>query len=263
MFPGFTIFGKHIGMYSVCAVIGIFAALPIGINYYKKFTGKDIPMILTYLVSAVGVFVGMHVLYGITNISQWYTLLESSDLLDFIKRFALVFGGSVFYGGLIGGLIAGFFYVKKTGMPFDITTDCAAVSIPLFHGITRVGCFLGGCCYGVEWEHGITFTNSLAEGANGVPRVPVQLFEAGYEVLLFGLIFILLNRELLKGRLLALYLLLYAVGRFILEFWRGDDYRGYLFGLSTSQIIAIGMFIGSLVFLIIKHRRSPKGTVRR
>lgn len=263
MFPGFTLFGKYIGMYSVCSVIGIFAALPIGIYYYKKFTGKDIPMIQTFLVSSAGVFLGMHILYGITNISQWHTLSEASDPLDLLKRIVSIFGGSVFYGGLIGGLVAGFIYVRKTGMPLDITTDCAAVSIPLFHGITRVGCFLGGCCYGVEWKHGITFTNSLAEGANGVPRVPVQLFEAGYEVLLFVLIFILLNKGRFKGRLLALYLLLYAAGRFVLEFWRGDDYRGHLLGFSTSQIIAVGMFVGSLVFLIVTRRGSEKGTARR
>ncbi|MDE6729144.1 MAG: prolipoprotein diacylglyceryl transferase, partial [Oscillospiraceae bacterium] len=109
------------------------------------------------------------------------------------------------------------------------------------------------------WEHGITFMNSLVEQANGVPRVPVQLYEAGYEVLLFALIFILVNKTAqFKGKLLAMYLLLYAVGRFILEFWRGDDYRGHLFGISTSQIIAILMFVGSLVFLILKNSKKRR-----
>lgn len=256
MFPGFTLFGKYIGSYALFGMLGIFIGFTVGIIYYKKFTGTDIPMILTLIHSAIGAFFGMHVLYGITNVSKWHTLGEAKDFWDFITIFLNIFGGSVYYGGLIGGLIAGFIYVKKANMPFDAATDCAAFSIPLFHGISRIGCFLGGCCYGIEWEHGITFTNSLVEQANGVPRVPIQLFEAGYEILLFALIFFLINKTVkYKGKLLAIYLLLYAVGRFILEFWRGDDYRGHLFGLSTSQIISILMFVGSSVFLILKSSK--------
>lgn len=255
MFPSFTIFGKEFGSYTLCAMFGIFIACPVGITLYKKRGGNDLAMILMYIIAAVGVFFGMHILYGITNIPQWHTLGEAEGFLDFLLKFVNIFGGSVFYGGLIGGLIAGFIYIKKSKMPLELTTDCAAVSIPLFHGISRIGCFLGGCCYGVEWEHGITFKNSLVEQANGVPRVPVQLFEAAYDILLFAALLILINKNRLKGKLLALYLLLYAVGRFTLEFWRGDDYRGHLLGLSTSQIIAVLMFVGSGVFLIIKSKR--------
>ncbi|MDE6726456.1 MAG: prolipoprotein diacylglyceryl transferase, partial [Oscillospiraceae bacterium] len=144
MFPGFTLFGKYIGSYTLCGMLGIFIGLPIGIIYYKKFTGKDIPMILTFVYSAAGAFLGMHILYGITNVSKWHTLGGATGFWDFIVTFLNIFGGSVYYGGLIGGLIAGFIYVKKANMPFDVATDCAAVSIPLFHGISRIGCFLGG-----------------------------------------------------------------------------------------------------------------------
>lgn len=252
MFPSFTFLGKEVGMYVVCATVGLFVACPVGIALYKKRTGDDISMILTYVISAVGVFFGMHILYGITNIQYWHFLAKAEGFMDFLLKFVNIFGGSVFYGGLIGGLVAGFIYIKKTKMPVDIASDCAAVSIPLFHGIARVGCFLGGCCYGVEWEHGITFTHSLVVPANGVPRVPVQLFEAGFNILLFVALLILINKNVLKGKLMAIYLLTYAIGRFTLEFWRGDDYRGHLFGLSTSQIIAVLMFIGSGIFLIIK-----------
>lgn len=242
----------------MCALVGIFIACPVGIALYKKRGGNDISMIFMYIIGAVGVFFGMHILYGITNISQWHTLGQAEGFLDFLQKFLNIFGGSVFYGGLIGGLVAGFIYIRKAKLPVDVTTDCAAVSIPLFHGISRVGCFLGGCCYGVEWEHGITFTNALIEQANGVPRVPVQLFEAAYDMLLFAVLLILINKKLLAGKLMALYLLTYAVGRFTLEFWRGDDYRGHLFGLSTSQLIAVLMFVGSVIFLIVKSKRTVR-----
>lgn len=256
MFPGFEIFGRFVGSYMILALVGIFTACPLGIHYYKKFTGDDLSLIFVYLFSAIGVFVGMHLLYGVTMIKYIPELFHATGFVNFWQRFAVIFGGSVFYGGLIGGLIAGFISARVQRLPLDIVTDCSAPVIALLHGFARVGCFLGGCCYGIEWEPGITFTNALVESANGVPRVPVQLFEAGFEFALFVVLWVLLTRtNRLRGRLLALYLLIYPVGRFFLEFLRGDEYRGFLFGLSTSQIISILLFVCSAVFLAVTHFR--------
>lgn len=259
MFPGFHIGSFFLSSYGICAIIGIFTACPLAIHIYKKHTGDDISMIFVFLFGGIGTFVGMHILFGITNIHYWGIMLEATDFIDFWKRFGAIFGGSVFYGGLIGGLIAGGISIKVQKLPADIATDCGAMVIPLFHGFARIGCFLGGCCYGVEWEHGITFTNSVVESANGVPRVPTQLIESGFEFLLFAVIFFLLTKtDKLRGGLLGLYLLMYSVGRFVLEFWRGDEYRGRLFGLSTSQIISILVFAGAAVFLILRLMKKNK-----
>lgn len=259
MFPGFQIGSFFLSSYGICAIIGIFIACPLAIHIYKKHTGDDISLIFVFLFGAIGVFLGMHLLYGITNIRYWGILLNAKNFIDFCERFGTLFGGSVFYGGLIGGLIAGGICIKIQKLPVDIATDCAAAAIPLFHGFARIGCFMGGCCYGVEWEHGVTFTNSIVESANGVPRVPIQLFESGLEFLIFAVIFVLLTRtNKLRGGLLALYLLIYSVGRFILEFWRGDEYRGFMFGLSTSQLISILVFIGALVLLILRAQKIRK-----
>ncbi len=257
MFPGFTVFGKLISSYVLCTLAGIFTACPLAIRRYKKRGGDDISMIFVFLFGALGCAVGMHILYGITNIQHWHILAEAEGFTDFINRVMVIFGGSVFYGGLIGGLIAGGISLKVQKLPAALTSDCIAPSIALFHGFGRIGCFLGGCCYGVEWEHGVTFTNSLIESANGVPRVPVQLYEAGFEFALFALLSAFLLKDKLKGKLLAMYLLIYPVGRFTLEFWRGDDYRGHLFGLSTSQLISIAFFAAAAAFLIIKAIRRP------
>lgn len=262
MFSGFHIGKLFIGTYGIFALIGIMAAFPISVYYYKKRTGDDISMILVYLWAALGVVLGMHLLFGITNISYWGKLLEAKDFLDFLKRFGAIFSGSVFYGGLLGGLAAGGIAVKRMKLPADIVTDCAAPFIAIMHGFARIGCFFGGCCYGVEWERGITFTDSIVKSANGVPRVPVQLFEAGFEFILGGVLWYLLTRSMktgkLQGKLLALYLLIYPVGRFILEFWRGDEYRGFIFGLSTSQFISIVVFICALGYLIFRKAKPKK-----
>ena len=260
MFPGFTLFGKYISSYMLTSLAGIFTACPLAISRYKKRGGNDISMIFVFLFGAIGCAVGMHLLYGITNIQHWSRLFSAGSFQEFWDAAIFIFGGSVFYGGLIGGLFAGYLCMKHQKLDYGLTSDCAAPSIALFHAFGRIGCFLGGCCYGVEWEHGITFHNALLESANGVPRVPVQLFEAGLEFALFGLLSLMLAKGWLKNRLLAVYLLIYPVGRFALEFLRGDDYRGFLFGLSTSQLISIGVFAAAVVFLVMKRPRASKET---
>lgn len=259
MFPGFHIGSFFLGSYAICALVGIFTSFPFAIYQYKKRTGDDISPIFVLLFGALGAFIGMHLLYGITNIQYWSKITFAQGFKHFLTQIGTIFGGSVFYGGLIGGLIAGGISIKVQKLPVDTITDCLAPGIAQFHGFARIGCFLGGCCYGVEWEHGITFTNSIVESANGVPRVPIQLFESGFEFLLAGLLwFLLLRVPKTRGKLLVFYLLIYPVGRFILEFWRGDEYRGFLFGLSTSQIISILLFTASALYLLVplikKHR---------
>ena len=261
MFPGFTFFGDFfVSSYALCALAGIFTACPLSIYYFKRRTknkNDDIALIFVFLFASIGTFLGMHLLYGITNIEYWGILSGATDFMDFINRFAAIFGGSVFYGGLIGGLIAGGISAKIQRLPMKDVTDCGAPVIAIIHGFGRIGCFLGGCCYGVEWEHGITFHNALIESANGVPRVPVQLIEAGFEFALGVLLWILLSKRKLYGKLLCLYLIVYPIGRFTIEFWRGDEYRGFIGGLSTSQLISIGLFVGTIVYLIITTRKRP------
>lgn len=255
MFPGFYIGGFFFSSYSVCAIIGIFAACPIAVRCYKGFTGDGAPLAGVFLAAAAGAFLGMKLLFGITNISEWHRVFEAKDLGSAWKCLEAIFGGSVFYGGLLGGIFAGRFVIKKMRLPEDIASDCAAAAIPLFHAVARVGCFLAGCCYGAEWEHGVVFEKSFIKSANGVPRVPVQLIEAAFELALFVLLFFLLTKtNKLGGRLLALYLLIYSVGRFFLEFLRGDEYRGFILGLSTSQLIAAALVAASGVFLFRRRQ---------
>lgn len=259
MFPGITIFGDFfLSSYALCAIVGIFTACPVAIYFFKKRSDNknaDISLIFVFMFAALGTLLGMHLLYAITNIQYWGKLFEAKDFSDFIYRFGVIFGGSVFYGGLIGGLIAGGISAKMQKLAMSDVTDCSAPVIAIIHGFGRVGCFLAGCCYGVEWEHGITFHNSLIESANGVPRVPVQLIEASFEFALGITLFILLGKCKLNGKLIFVYLIAYPIERFILEFWRGDDYRGFLGGLSTSQLISVGILAGTTVYLITKSKR--------
>lgn len=260
MFPGFYLFGKFISSYTITALLGVFAAGIFAIMKYKKRTGDYYPMLITLLLSSIGVGIGGSLLYGITNIDYWHFLFEAESFADFIAAVVYIFGGSVFYGGLIGGIIAGMITVKAKKYPAKEITDCAAPAVALFHSFGRIGCFLGGCCYGIESDFGFVYHNALVESANGVRRFPVQLFEAGFELILFIVLWRLLEAKKQKGRLFLIYLLIYPVGRFILEFFRGDEYRGFIFGLSTSQFISILIFAAAGVGLILSFIKNRNKT---
>jgi len=166
--------------------------------------------------------------------------------------------GGVFYGGLILAVTVALIYIHRIGLPLWTTCDVFAPGIALGHVVGRFGCLFAGCCYGkpttLPW--GITFRDPFA-AANvgtplGTPLHPTQLYEAGAELLI--LIVLLVTERKAKpfaGRTFWLYMLLYAVSRFIIEFYRGDE-RGTVGIFSTSQFISIilaPLAIAMLVYL--------------
>lgn len=261
MLPYLNIFGKEISTYMLCVLAGVFTAGIYVCRTAKKRGHDNNDYIIFMLVSAIGVFIGGHILYGITNIpfvvevvKNWSALITS--FWSFIKLFVIVFGGSVFYGGLLGGMAVGIIYGRKKKLDLKEYSDICAPMVPLFHFFGRIGCFLGGCCYGIESPFGITIHgNELVPMINDVQRFPVQLLEAGLNLALFFVLAHLLKKDKFKGGLFAIYLIIYSVIRFSDEFLRGDTYRGFLFGLSTSQIISILIFIGACIFLVVRNKK--------
>src|SRR5947199_5580776 len=153
--------------------------------------------------------------------------------------------GGVFYGGLILAVAVALFYIRKIGLPLWTTCDVFAPGIALGHVVGRFGCLFAGCCYGrpttMPW--GITFTDPYAASyvgtPLGIPLHPTQLYEAGAELLILIVLLVTERRgRYFPGRTFWLYMLLYAISRFIIEFFRGDD-RGTVFMFSTSQFISL------------------------
>jgi len=168
----------------------------------------------------------------------------------------LVRSGGVFYGGLILAVAVALWYIVRAGLPLWTTCDVFAPGIALGHVVGRFGCLFAGCCYGKPTTRpwGITFTDPFAASnvgtPLGVPLHPTQLYEAGAELLI---LLILLWSERkgrpYAGRTFWLYMLLYAISRFIIEFYRGDD-RGTVGMFSTSQFISILLAPLAIVMLI-------------
>ena len=176
----------------------------------------------------------------------------------------LVRAGGVFYGGLILAVAVALVYIRRAGLPLWTTCDVFAPGIALGHVVGRFGCFFAGCCYGKEttvpWA--ITFTNPVAAENTGtplnVPLHPTQLYEAGAEL---AILVLLLTTERkgrpFPGRTFWLYLLLYAITRFVIEIYRGDP-RGIVMGFSTSQFISLILAPVAVVMLVYLSRQTSK-----
>ena len=180
--------------------------------------------------------------------------------LDFLRS------GGVFYGGLIGAILSGYFLMQRYQLPWWKTADACAPGIAIGNFFGRQGCFAAGCCWGkpttLPW--GVKFTE-LGHEITGVPldvRLhPTQLYESFAMLLVFFFLFWLHKHRRFNGQVILFYALLYSVIRFAIEFLR-DDPRGDLFGLttltglSTSQLISLIVGTGALVLLALRWRKA-------
>ena len=180
--------------------------------------------------------------------------------LDFLRS------GGVFYGGLIGAILAGYFLMRRYRLPWWKTADACAPGVALGNVLGRLGCFTAGCCWGtptnLPW--GVRFTE-LGHEITGVPTHvdlhPAQLYESLAMLVVFGILLWVHKHRRFNGQVILLYVLLYSVIRFANEFVRDNrrsDILGLtaLTGLSISQLISIVIGITALVLLIIKWRKT-------
>jgi phosphatidylglycerol:prolipoprotein diacylglycerol transferase len=180
--------------------------------------------------------------------------------LDFLRS------GGVFYGGLLGAMLTGYFLMKRYKLPWWKTADACAPGIAVGNFFGRQGCFAAGCCWGkptsLPW--GVKFTE-LGHEITGVPTDaylhPTQLYESFAMLIVFFFLFWLHKHKRFSGQVILVYALFYSIFRFAIEFVR-DDPRGDIFGLttatglSTSQLISLIVGTGALVLLIVRWRKN-------
>jgi phosphatidylglycerol:prolipoprotein diacylglycerol transferase len=262
MFPYFTLFGRELGLYSLMILCGVFSSGIYACLTAKKFEYDYSDIIIFLLTVSIGVIAGSRLLYAVVNYKNIIYVLDNIKNIDTPQKLTnvlnYIFGGSIFYGGLFGGIITGYIISQKNNKYLSFF-DIGAASIPLFHFFGRVGCFLGGCCYGIENLIGFIYTKNPIAEANNIKRFPVQLLEALFNIVLFIILNNLLKKGKYKNKIIYVYFAEYSVGRFFLEFLRGDTYRGIWFALSTSQIISIIVVLFLIMILINKNiKRTPK-----
>ena len=166
--------------------------------------------------------------------------------------------GGVFSGGLVFAILCCWWYLRVNRIPFLRAADVFAPGIAIGHAFGRVGCFAAGCCYGKETDvpWSVVFTNPNSQvdpGLLGVHLHPTQLYEMVVELINFAILYWLVKRKTFEGQVVGLYMVLYGVARFFLEFLRGDPGRGEVFGIMTgTQLIAIGLVIAGGVLWMLR-----------
>jgi len=158
-------------------------------------------------------------------------------------------GGMTLQGGLIFSISFSIYYIKTHHLPLDKIADCAAPAIAFGFSVGRIGCFLNGCCYGVPSSFGFVFPRGSPAGEffSGQTLFPTQLISS-LNLLIMGIVLHLLRKKnIARDRLLPLFLILYSVHRFLIEFLRGDTFP-VAFNLTSFQIISIILALFSFIW---------------
>jgi phosphatidylglycerol:prolipoprotein diacylglycerol transferase len=254
---------RTIHSYGVMVLLGMAAALAIACARAPRRGIARFDMFAFGALCIAGGLGGAWILYLIV---QWRALL--ADPLGFLRTAGL---GLVFYGGFIGAAGAGLWYARRYALPLAVLADLTAPALALGHALGRVGCFLGGCCFGrpTAASLGVMFLDERTAAGALYRRVgplhPVQLYEAA-GLFVIALVLFLAERPLTRhaqGLVFTAYLLLYAVLRLGTEQFRGDPVeRGQLIpGLATSEALALVMIaLGVALLVRLRRERASSGS---
>ena len=251
--PVINLFGRELPVYGLSWIIGIALAAVIAIFLFRRAKLELFDLACSAIMTVIGGIVGAKLLFLIISLPQ----IIQND----IPFMAYINGGFVFYGGLIGAMIALYLYLRIYKLPKYEFSDIYAVVAPLGHAIGRVGCHFGGCCYGMPYDGPgcVVYTERIGESAPlNTPLFPIQLLEASSLIVLFEVLLVVYLRRKPAGTTTFVYIVSYAVLRFVLEFFRGDMIRGIAWSLSTSQWISIGLVIFAVTCLVVHKKKLKK-----
>lgn len=307
MIPQFgSVFGEPIPAYFAMLMTGFFVSFGLGVLWARR-SGLDHDVIIDLgLVSLIAGVAGARILHVFVDGYFWDYVHLCTDpsqvawqitqgqctqvegLWDAAARvchpaegdcFAWAKfwqGGLVWYGGLIGAGGYGVYFLRKEGFPVLKGIDLGGMMIPLGVFFGRLGCWFGGCCFGVDsdsplavrfpaWSPASEAQFRAGElphpGMESLPVLPAQLFEAvGCLAIAALCIFLVHPRKRFDGQVFVVSMALYAILRFFLEFIRADD-RGGVLGISTSQWIGLGV-VAFMGWLWVRFRASAQTKLR-
>lgn len=239
-------------MYGIMIAIGVLVAY-ILCEYRAKKRELDVDIIFGILWCVmIGGVIGSRLLYYIVSIKE--IMEDISIIWDFSTGF-------VVYGFIIGGVAASYIYCKIKKVSALKYFDLIMPEVALAQGIGRIGCFFAGCCYGRPTDSifGIAFKHS-EYAPNGVKLIPTQLISSAGDFVIAGVLFLYAKKDRADSGVGALYMILYGIGRFLVEFLR-SDYRGNIGVMSTSQFISVIVVVTGIVIFI--RANGKKTTVQQ
>lgn len=253
MFNDIVIGPVTIHMYGVMIAVGFLAALMMTLCRGRKRGYNEDIIWGIFFCAIIGGMGGSRILYYIVEIPH---IIEDPSILWNFKN------GYVVYGGVIGGILTSCIYCKVKKEAFVPYFDLVMPSVSLAQGFGRIGCLFAGCCYGRETDawYGIVFHNSK-QAPNGVKLIPTQIISSVGDFIFCGILLWYASKEPKHGRVASMYLVLYGVGRFAVEFLR-NDYRGSVGALSTSQFISLGIIAIGIGLYVLAPKLFAKAQVK-
>ena len=236
-------------MLAVSFAVGIWLAARRGrARGLAPETAYDLSFVI--LISSL---IGVRGFYVVTHLDQFAG--------QWLKIFAFKEGGLTLYGGLVGALAAGWFFCRRRGMNYLAAADLMIPSVALGIGLTRIGCFLAGCCHGhpcdLPWA--VRFpAGSPADQLFGPVAVhPSQLYASLGGLAIFGLLLWWQRLSDRRGETIGRFLLLYGVDRFLVDFTRYyESSQQMMFGWSNNQWISVGMVLVGLALMLTARGRA-------
>ncbi len=238
----------EIHTYGVFVALGFFVGFKVLLFYGKKSSFP--PSLIESLTFLVFIF-------SLIGARLFYVLIAWSDFIGSpLDIFKIWEGGLVFWGGFLGGAITGIIFSIKNKLPLWKLADVFAPALAIGHAIGRIGCFCAGCCYGKPTDSflGIVFPENCLAPA-GIKIIPTQIISSVLLFLLFLILRFLWNKKKFSGQIFLVYAVLFSLGRFFIEFLRGDFRGNLILGITPTQIVSILVFV---ISIFLYHNLSRK-----
>jgi phosphatidylglycerol:prolipoprotein diacylglycerol transferase len=245
-------------MLALAFIVGIFLALK---KAEKRGIDNNTIINLAFVVM-VSAIVGSRLFYVLFHLEEFkgrwlYTFLPIQP------DGSIGLGGLIFLGGFLGAILSGAIYIQKKGLSFWKVVDSVAPSLALGLFFGRIGCFLNGCCFGktcsLPWA--VTFPPNSAAGYQmaGVAIHPTQLYSSAYGLLIFIILMLLDRKKHYDGFLFAIFLMLYGVSRFTVDFFRFYESQMFLIdGIGFNQILSFLLVVSGIILLLMKKTGDVK-----
>lgn len=237
----FELFGLKLYAYGLLIGLGI----AVGVGYITHRANKELN-ISPDLMNNLAIYL------VVASVIGGKFLLFFENPTKYMNKPSLLVSGSgfVFYGSLLCCFGVLYWFIKKHKIAYKPFLDLIAITTCIVHAFGRLGCFMAGCCYGKPLDHfpAVTYTNPLSSAPLHCGLHPTQLYECFAITLVLIVLLLVKQKRAFHGQLFALYLMLYPIVRFVIEYYRGDLERGLLFNetVSHSQLISLGIFCAGI-----------------
>lgn len=250
----FTLFGLTIHWYGLIIAVGLILALVLGcFNAPRRDYKKDDPLEWVFWILPFAI-IGARLYFLIFNGGPWGW-----------EAFAIWNGGLAVYGSIIGGAVGAVLYCVVRKRDFLKLADVAVPSLALGQGIGRIGCYFGGCCYGMEVTDPSMQWFPLSVQIDGVWHYSTFFYESFFDLLICLALVLMLRKLNIRGIVFGAYLVLYGIVRALIEGIRGESLMLGATGIRVSQLLSILLVlagVGIVIWRILANKRQNQEAIK-